>query len=254
MLLKNTPLNLRKRALIIGASSGIGAELVRELVRRDYFVALVARRGDRLESLCEELNSGDRLNARFYTHDVTDYEAVPELFQTILADLQRIDSFVYNSGVMPTVAFTEYDFKKNAEMVRVNTLGAMAWLEPAAVLFEKMRAGQIVGVSSVAADRGRVKNPGYSASKAGFDTFLEGLRNRLSRRGVHVLTVRPGPVDTALSREVGGVMMVKPEKVARDIARAMQSRRQVLYTPGRWALIMLVVKHIPSVIFRRLNF
>ena len=245
---------MRKRAVIIGASSGVGAELARELVRRDYFVALVARRGQALEKLCDELNSGHRLNARYYTHDVTDFDAVPQLFQTILSDLQRIDSLVYCAGVMPTFEFTEYDFKKNAEMVRVNTLGAMAWLEPAAVLFEKMRDGQIVGISSVAADRGRVKNPGYNASKAGFDAFLEGLRNRLSRRGVHILTIRPGPIDTALSREVGGVMMVPPSRVAGDIARAMQSRKQVLYTPGRWSIIMMVVKHIPSVIFRRLNF
>ncbi len=252
--LTDTPLSTRKRAVIIGASSGIGADLARELVKRNYFVALVARRGDALENLCAEFNSGHRQNARFYTHDVTDFDETQLLFQNILSDLQRIDAIIYNAGIMPKVEFTEYDFKKNEAMVCVNTLGAMAWLEPAAVLFEKIGAGQIVGISSVAADRGRVKNPGYNASKAAFDTFLEGLRNRLTRRGVHVLTVRPGPTDTALTKEVGGVMMVPPQKVAGDIARAMQSRKQVIYTPGRWALIMFIVRNIPSIIFRRLNF
>ena len=240
--------------MIVGASAGIGAELARELVRRGYFVALIARRGHLLEALTDELNAGGQMNARFYTHDVTDFDAVPLLFQTILADLHRIDSFIFNAGVMPKFEMNEFDFQKNAEMVRVNTLAPMAWLEPAAVMFQNVGAGQIVGISSTAAERGRVKNPGYNASKAGFDTFLEGLRNRLTRHGVHVLTIRPGPIDTDLVREVGGPMMVPPTVAARDIARAMQSKRQVAYTPARWRLIMLIIRHIPSVIFRRLNF
>lgn len=240
--------------MILGASSGIGAALARELVRRGYFVALLARSEPALAKLCSELNGGEQTNAVYYVHDVTDTGSAPQLFQTILSDLQRIDSFVYCAGIMPPFDFSEYDFEKNRAMVEVNLTGALAWLGLAAPLFEKIGGGQIVGISSVAADRGRVKNPGYNATKAGFDTFLEGLRNRLTRSGVHVLTVRPGPVDTPLTKEVGGVMMVPPEKAARDIARAMQSRRQVLYTPARWRWIMLIVRNIPSFVFRRLNF
>ncbi|HUF37546.1 MAG TPA: SDR family NAD(P)-dependent oxidoreductase [Anaerolineales bacterium] len=249
-----TPLsNHRKRAVIVGASRGIGADLARELVRRGYFVALLSRDEAALEALCAELNAAGE-NARSYVHDVTDYAAVPGLFQSILADLKRIDVLVYNAGVMPAVGFSEYHFEKNKAMIDVQLLGGMAWLGSAAVLFEKMRAGQIVGISSVAAERGRVKNPGYNASKAGFDAFLEALRNRLTRSGVHVLTVRPGPVDTELTREVGGFMMVQPDLVARDIARAMAGRAQVVYTPKRWRWIMLVVRNLPSAVFRRLNF
>jgi short-subunit dehydrogenase len=238
----------------VGASRGIGAELARELVRRGYFVALLARVSDALDALCSELNAGGRENARAYVHDVTDYQAVPGLLQKLLADLKRIDSLVYIAGVMPAVGFTEYDFEKNRAMTEVQLLGGMAWLGAAATLFQELRSGQIVGISSVAAERGRVKNPGYNASKAGFDAFLEAMRNRLTRLGVHVLTVRPGPVDTALTREVGGFMMVQPDLIARDIARAMSGRAQVIYTPKRWRWIMLVVRNIPSVVFRRLNF
>jgi short-subunit dehydrogenase len=243
-----------KRAVLVGASRGIGAELARALVGRGYYVALLARRADALEPLCAELNAGGEENARFYLHDVTDYEAVPGLFQAILSDLKRIDAVVYNAGVMPAVGFSEYDFKKNKAMIDVQLLGSLAWLGAAAVLFEKMGSGQIVGISSVAAERGRVKNPGYNASKAGFDAFLEALRNRLTRSGVHVLTVRPGPVDTELTKEVGGFMMVQPDVVARDIARAMGRRGQVIYTPWFWRWIMLIVRNVPSVVFRRMNF
>ena len=251
----DTPLSTHPRAVIVGASSGIGAELARQLAREGYTLALLARREDALTALAEEINStAGETRAVGYPHDVTDYAAIPGLFQTLLTDLKRIDAFVYVSGVMPNVSFSEYSFEKDKLMTEVHLLGAMAWLGQAATLFERMKGGKIVGISSVAADRGRVKNPGYNASKAGFDTYLEALRNRLTRSGVHVLTVRPGPVDTPMTKDVGGLFMVPPETVGRDIVRAMRRRKQVLYTPARWRLIMFIVRNLPSVIFRRLNF
>jgi len=251
----NTPLSNHPRAVIVGASSGIGAELARQLAREGYTLALLARRADELQTLAAEINAQAREpRAVCYPHDVTDYASIPGLFQTILTDLKRMDAFVYVSGVMPSVTFSEYTFEKDKLMTEVHLLGAMAWLGQAATLFERMKGGKIVGISSVAADRGRVKNPGYNASKAGFDVYLEALRNRLTRSGVHVLTVRPGPVDTPMTKEVGGLFMVSPEKVCQDIVRAMRRRQQVLYTPARWQLIMFIVRNLPSVVFRRLNF
>ena len=251
----DTLLNSRRRALIVGASSGIGASLARCLAREGYIVALLARRMDALQALCEQINNeaGDT-RATIYRHDVTDYEQAPALFQTILQDLKRLDVIVYSAGAMPSVAFSEYTFEKDLQMIEVNLLGAMSWLGQAATLFERMGGGQIVGISSVAADRGRVKNPGYNASKAGLDTYLEALRNRLSRKRVHVLTVRPGVVDTAMTKEVGGLFMISPDQVAQDIGKAIRKRKQIVYIPARWRLIMFVVRNLPSVIFRRLSF
>lgn len=251
----DTPLSTHRRAVIIGASSGIGAELARQLARAGYLVALLARRQAPLAALAEEINAAvGETRAVCYSHDVTDYAAIPALFQTLLTELKRIDAVIYVAGVMPNVAFSEYNFEKDKAMVAVHLLGAMAWLGLAATLFERMQAGQIVGISSVAAERGRVKNPGYNASKAGFDAYLEALRNRLTRSGVHVLTVRPGPVDTPMTKDVGGLFLAQPEQVAQDILRAMRRRKQVVYTPARWRLIMFIVRNLPSAIFRRLNF
>lgn len=251
----DTPLSSRPRAVIVGASSGIGAELARQLAREGYALALLARRAEELQTLADEINAQfGEPRAVCYPHDVTDYAAIPGLFQQILQDVQRIDAFIYVAGVMPNVAFSEYAFEKDKLMTEVHLLGAMAWLGQAATLFERMKTGQIVGISSVAADRGRVKNPAYNASKAGFDTYLEALRNRLTRSGIHVLTVRPGPVDTPMTKDVGGLFMVPPAKVVQDILRAMRRRQQVLYTPARWRLIMFIVRNLPSFIFRRLNF
>jgi len=251
-----SPLAPRPRAVVVGASSGIGEALARKLIQEGYLVALIARRKDALDSICAEINEESGETAAIaYQHDVTNYDETPILFQTILRNLKQIDLLVYVSGMMHKVSFSEYDFAKDREMIEVNLLGAVAWLGQAATLFERMNAGHIVGISSVAGDRGRVGNPGYNAAKAGLSSYLESLRNRLTRSGVHVLTVVPGFVQTALlknARITFGV--ISPEKVSKGIWRAIRRRKQVVYLPGWWRLIMLVIRHIPSFIFRRLSF
>jgi len=253
--LPDTPLDIYPRAVIVGASSGIGAALAWQLALQGYALALLARREDALQTLCDKINQeiGGRI-AFAYPHDVSKYESIPALFQTLLRDLKQIDLVVYCAGIMPWVDISEFNLDKDQQMVGVNLVGGMAWLGQAGTLFERMGNGQIVGISSVAGDRGRVKNPGYSASKAGLDAYLESLRNRLTRKGVHVLTVRPGVVDTPMTEGIGGLFMVPPEVVARDILKAIRRRRQILYTPARWGMIMFIVRNIPSFIFRRLSF
>jgi short-subunit dehydrogenase len=243
-------------AILIGASSGIGEALARKLAREGYVVALVARRGDLLEKLCGELNAQHGAGrAHAYVHDVTRYAEAPLLLQRILADLGRVDIVIYNSGAQHAVELNEYDFDKDRQMLEVNLLGALAWLNPAAQMFEQLGAGQLVGISSVAGDRGRVGAPGYNASKAALSTFLEALRNRLTRQGVHVLTVKPGMVATDMLRNAKKVLwVIPPEQAADDIWKAIRARQQVIYTPARWGLLMLVIRHIPSFVFRRLRF
>jgi short-subunit dehydrogenase len=112
-----------------------------------------------------------------------------------------------------------------------------------------------VGLSSVAGDRGRVGNPGYNASKAGFTSYLESLRNRLTRRGAHVLTVKAGFVKTDMLKAAQKVMFpITAEKAADDIYRALRRRKQQIYTPWYWTWIMLAIRNIPSVVFRRMSF
>lgn len=240
-------------AVVIGASSGVGQAIARRLARQGYAVALVARRADLLNKTAEEIQAeGGR--AHVYVHDVTHYAEVGPLFQTILRDLGRLDVVVYASGLMPSVAASEFNFEKDQAMFNVNILGAMAWLDQAAMAFERTGSGSIVGISSVAGDRGRVINPVYNASKAALSTYLEALRNRLTRKGVHVLTVKPGMVETDMLKDVKRRMwVVSADKVAADVWSAIKARKQEIYTPARWALLMLVIRHIPSFIFRRLS-
>lgn len=244
-------------AVIVGASSGIGAALARRLADEGYHVALLARREDALNEVAQairDLHGAE--TARVYPHDVTDYAAVPDLFRRILTEMTRIDAVVYAAGVLHPVAEEEYDFAKERPMLEVNLLGAVAWLGQAAAYFQALGAGHIVGISSVAGDRGRVKNPAYQASKAGLTNYLESLRNRLSRHGVHVLTVKPGFVDTPMLQGAGGgaFWVIPPEQAAADIVEALRKKKQVIYTPARWRWVMLLIQHIPSFLFRRMRF
>jgi short-subunit dehydrogenase len=253
-----TPLNPRRRGIIIGASDGIGATLARRLAHEGYTLALLARRQEKLEFLCNEINQNSKeLRVRAYVHDVTEYEKVPGLLRRIVADLGGLDLIVFVAGVnLPPGGIDKYDFEKDRRMIEVNLIGAMAWLNPVAEMFQSAKAGQIVGISSVAADRGRVGNPGYNTSKAGLTTYLEALRNRLTRQGVNVLTVKPGFVQTEMLKAAQGPtpLAIAPEKAVQDIWNAMQKRKQMIYTPALWRWIMLAIRHTPSFIFRRLSF
>lgn len=258
MIPRATPLAPRKKAVLVGAAGGIGAALARRLAREGYVLALLDRSDDTLNPLCDEINqTHGETRAVPYEHDVTAYDKVPDLFRKVVAELGGIDLFVYVAGVIYFPALDEFNFAEDQKMVAVNLLGAMAWMSEVAPVFQSMRGGQIVGVSSVAGDRGRVSNPGYNTSKAGFTCYLEALRNRLTRHGVHVLTVKPGMVKTQmldLPNAPKPMLAVTPEQAADGIWNAIQKRKQVAYVSSLWRWVMLVIKQIPSVVFRRLNF
>lgn len=259
-----TPLKPRRRAIIIGAGKGLGAALAKRLAAEGYLLGLVDRNQSLVNQVCEEINSNKNAAdntgevkpfAAGYVHDAAVYNEAPVLLKKIMLDLGGLDLLIYNAGILlPTTPIT-YEFEKDLEMMKINSLGAMAWFNAAAPIFQALHKGTIVGISSVAADRGRVGNPGYNASKAALATYLEALRNRLSRFGVHVLTVKPGFMDTDMLKSSPRTFwVVSPEQAASDISRAIRSKKQSIYTLGRWRMIMLIIQHIPSFIFRRLSF
>lgn len=244
-----------KHALVIGASSGIGEAVARRLAASGGRVALVARRESELARITSEINAevgGDR--AAFRAHDVRNTDEIPGLFQEIARELGGLDLVVYAAGMMQAVEFDEYDPAKDLAMIDVNLRGAVAWLDPAADRFGRLGRGTIVGIGSVAGDRGRSGNPAYCTSKAGFHTYLESLRNRIARAGVGVVTIKPGFVDTAMTRGLDGLFwLISADRAAEIILRHARRGTTVAYVPARWRLVMLVIRSIPSVIFRRLK-
>lgn len=249
------PLNPRENAIVVGASSGIGAALVHELTQRGTIVAALARSGGRLQAVCDAANEAAGEQRAFpYPHDVTEFDVIRDLFRKIVEEVGGLDLIVYVAGVQPPVAPNEYSFDKDAAMVGVNLLGAIAWLNCAAERFAQTGDGHIVGISSISGDRGRTAFPGYHTSKGGLSIYLESLRNRLSRRGVTVTTIKPGFVDTPLLENADKAFwVISPEEAARQIVDAIRHEKQVAYVPGRWRWVSLVIRLIPSFIFRRLN-
>ncbi len=254
------PARQRPGALIVGASSGIGAALGQRLARDGYTVALVARRSERLEELARDANaesgaSADAPVARAYAHDVRSYDEAPELFERIVQDLQgNLELMIYVAGVMPGANGRSWTFEEERDTLETNLIGAVRWLDLAADAFRRAGRGTLVGVSSVAGDRGRRGNSAYQASKAALSTFLESLRYRLKGSGVRVVTVKPGYVATPLT---AGKRLPKPavgsaERAADRIARACRSGREVVYVPAYWAPVMWLVRHLPAPLMTRL--
>jgi decaprenylphospho-beta-D-erythro-pentofuranosid-2-ulose 2-reductase len=248
-----------ERAIIVGASSGIGAALAPRLAGAGCRVALLARREPELTRLADAINRGAPASApsplaRSYVHDVTRPAEVPSLFERVVRDLGGLDLVIYAAGVMPAVGESEYSLEKDRHTVEVNLLGAIAWLNQAAVHFARARAGTIVGISSVAGDRGRRGNPAYCASKAALDAYLEALRHRLARSRVAVVTAKPGPVDTRLSAGVRRrPFLISADRAARQILAAAHRGTPVAYVPGVWRPIMFAVRSLPHALFARLD-
>lgn len=244
-----------ERAIVVGASSGMGASFARTLAAQGARVALLARRQGELEKVAHGIDTAwGEGKARIYVHDVVNYDEAPRLLDRIVEDLGGLDLICYAAGQLHTPGPDEYDFEKDRQMLDIGLTGAFAWLNPAAMLFRQQKRGTIVGISSIAGDRGRRGFPAYHAAKAGLSTYLESLRNRLSQHGVQVTTIKPGFIDTPMTRGMKGLFWLKTaDEAARMIMRSVQKGRQTSYVPGRWRLVSMVIRSIPSVLFRRMS-
>lgn len=218
-------------------------ELVKQLTATGCKVAGVARRAERLEGMP---------NVLAFKHDVTNYDEVPGLFQEITKELGGLDLIIYASGVMPAVGAHEYDFAKDKQMIDVNVLGCIAWMNQAAIRFENTKAGSMVAIGSVAGDRGRSGQPVYNASKAFVSSYMEALRNRVARYGVKVVTIKPGPTKTEMTDGLHMRGAMDPAKVAGVILHKSQKTGEHYVKLGH-RVAFWVIKRIPSPLFRKLH-
>lgn len=239
--------------IILGATSSMARSFARALAERGDALILAGRNIEDLDSLAQDCTLRGAPLAKPIAFDVRD----PLSFDGIL-DLGAQQSGTLNAAVfvgsMPDQAEIDADPALIDGTVVDSFTGPARFLHMLAPALEHRGGGVIVGVSSVAGDRGRLGNYVYGAAKAGFSTYLSGLRNRLARSGVHVMTVKPGPVDTAMTWGLGKMpFMTTPEAVTRDILRGVKKQKNEIYTAGIWRLVMAVIRAIPEPIFKKLS-
>jgi short-subunit dehydrogenase len=240
--------------LVLGATSSIAIATMRQLAASHRRFMLVARNGNRLNAVAQDLLARGALTVDTWVMDLDDTAAQPEMLAIAVERLGAIDLAMIAHGVLGDQQAAEADFEIAAAVLHTNfisTVGLLTWLGNH---FQGQRGGTLAVVSSVAGDRGRKSNYVYGASKGALNIFLEGLRNRIDRDGVQVLTIKPGFVATPMTAHVPhNALFASPDQVARGILKAIEQRRDVVYVPWFWAGIMLLVRSIPGSRFKKMN-
>ncbi len=238
--------------LIIGAKSDIAKEIARTYAKNGYNLYLAARKAEELEDLKQDIQVRSGVEVKLQEFDITAYDTHEEFYSSLE---EKPLGVIVVSGYMVEQKLAQEDFNESLQTINVNYTGAVSILNIVANDFEQERRGFIVGVSSVAGDRGRKANYIYGSAKAAFSAYLGGLRNRLFDSGVSVLTVKPGFVNTKMTEnlDLPEKLTAEPEDVANDIYNAQQKGRNVLYTKSIWMLVMLIIKHIPEFMFKKMS-
>jgi NAD(P)-dependent dehydrogenase (short-subunit alcohol dehydrogenase family) len=243
--------------VVIGAGSGIARALCQRLAARKCRLVLAGRNVEDLSALAADLRIRHEAAVDVERFDALEFGSQSEFADRCRELCQgRIDVVVVCYGLLPEPAGAAASPESIQRTIDVNFTSVALLLEKFATMMESQRGGCLAAISSVAGDRGRQSNYIYGAAKAGLSTFLDGLRNRMFRVGVHVLSIKPGFVDTPMT--LGKInprspLVASPDRVARDIDRALLRRENVLYTPWFWWPIMKVIGLIPEPIFKRLG-
>lgn len=244
-----------KRVLIIGATSAIATACARLWAAKGAELFLVARSHEKLEQTAADLTGRGAGKVSVHVMDATDTGAHAPMLEQCMSALGQIDIALIAHGTLPDQKACEQDAQVALQEFANNGTSVIALLTLLANQFETQRCGSLAVISSVAGDRGRPSNYLYGTAKAAVSTFCEGLQARLFKVGVHVTTIKPGFVDTPMTKglPLPGPLVAKPEQVALRIVKGIEDKAGTLYAPGFWALIMLIIRSIPPFVFKRLN-
>jgi len=243
-----------KRILVLGATSGIAEACIRIWAERGENLYLVARNADKLAAVAADARTRGANYVDFAVADLDNTTSHPELLAHAINSLAGLDVAYFALGVLGEQPRAERSFDEAAKILHTNFVAPVSLLTWLANYCAQRHSGTLAVLSSVAGDRGRKSNYVYGSSKAGLSAFLAGLRNRVDREGVTVITIKPGPVKTAMTQSMkGSEKFADVEKVAATIVKAIDKKQDVVYVPGIWRIIMGVIKVIPERTFKKLN-
>ncbi|PZR43064.1 SDR family oxidoreductase [Paraburkholderia fungorum] len=242
-----------KNILIVGATSAIAIACARKWAAENARFFLVARNGERLQQVADDLTSRGAQLSACYQLDIDSLDRHAGMLERCQTDLGAPDIVLVAPGTLPDQAKCQADPVLAVREFNTNAVSVIALLTPIANILETQKRGALAVISSVAGDRGRPSNYLYGSAKAALSAFCEGLNARLFKAGVHVVTVKPGFVATPMTAglPLPGPLVATPDQVASDIVRAIEKRKDVLYTRWFWAIIMLVIRCVPRFLFKR---
>lgn len=248
---------MAERVLIFGATSAIAQEIARVYARRGGRLYLVGRNADKLATFAEALAAEDGLRDAVVgtrAADLNETAMASTLVSTAVAALGGLDVAVIAQGLLGDQLATERDFHQADEVITTNFTSVVALLIPLANHLETAGAGHLAVLSSVAGERGRPRNYTYGAAKGALNVYLQGVRSRLSRRGIGVHTIKLGPVDTPMTTaHKKTLLFARPAPVAAAVVRAIDAGRGEAFVPWFWWGIMLIVRGLPEMFFRRIG-
>ena len=243
---------MTKYLLILGASSDIAKAIAKKYASHGYCLYLAGRSSEELKADAIDLTSRFNVQASAYYFDVLDYSSHERFYDSLSP---KPDGVILAVGKLGNQVESESDFKKAEEIINTNFTGCVSILNIVSNDFEERKQGFIIGISSIAGDRGRQSNYIYGSAKAALTAYMSGLRNRLSRSNVSVITVKPGFVKTKMTEglKLSPQLTASPEDVAMDVFNAYKDCNDVIYTKWYWDFIMFVIKNIPEGIFKKMK-
>lgn len=244
-----------KNILIIGATSLIAEEVAKSFLESESKFFLVGRNENKLESLASDLKVRGAKDSFTYSLDCSNMKLQSSMINEAFNSLSSIDLCLIAYGNLTDQHRAENDSDYLHDEINTNFISYIHLLNLLAAKLEVQQSGRIAVITSVAGERGRAKNSIYGSSKAGLSTFLEGLRQKVSKSNISVLDIKPGFVDTPMTQSFEkGILWASPKHVAKDIYEAIVKNKVKIYTPYFWILIMSIIKLIPTKIFNKLKF
>ncbi len=244
-------------SLIIGATSAIAHETARRLAVRGDRLIIVGRDSKKLEHIAEDLRVLGAQQVNAVVQDLACIDDYDQFVQMLISLSGQLDLVLLAHGTLPDqIQLQQQAAAISLQAIQINGLSYIGLLTPLANYFEKQGSGCIAVITSVAADRGRQSNYVYGAAKSLVTTFCQGLRNRLAKANVQVLTIKPGFTDSPMTAHLpktGPIPWATPEEIADGIMQAIAKKKNVVYLPRFWQFIMLIIQHIPEAIFKKLS-
>ena len=241
--------------LVLGANSLIAQATAANFAETGHEIIFAGRNKEELAKLAGDFNIRYKVTSRAEYFDALDYASHKKFLEDVLAKTPDLNYVLIAFGYLGVQEKSQSDFTEAHKALDTNYTGAVSICELVAAEFETRKKGNIAIISSVAGDRGRQSNYIYGSAKAGLTQYSSGLRARLNKSGVNVLTAKPGFVNTPMTfgMPLPKLLVASPQKVGKDIYKAMINGKNVIYTPFYWRYIMAVVKSIPEFIFKKLK-